>query len=417
MSQPLFAPLREQRFRALVTGRTFAYFGNAVAPFALAFAVIDLTGSAVDLGIVVGARSIANILLVLFGGVLADRLPRSVILQGTETAAALTQATIAASVLCGFASVPLLVGLSLVNGAVSAISLPAAASLTPLTVPGTLLTQANALVRLLSNVGRIAGAGLAGILVAVAGSGWALAGNALLFVAAALSYHRIRLPGGDRIPGSRPLAELAEGWREFRSRSWVWLVVLQFMVVNAVNSGAIVVIGPLVADDTFGRTGWGLALAVQTAGALLGGVLAAHWRPRRMLFLGVALVMVDALPMIALGVTPYLAPLLLAMFLGGIALEQFSVAWDVSLQENVPPDKLARVYSYDMLGSFLALPLGQISAGPLAEHAGRETTLIGGAVLVVVTTALVLCSPRIRGLVRREPVSPGAPAGGSPGSR
>jgi MFS family permease len=417
MSQPLFAPLREQRFRALVTGRTFAYFGNAVAPFALAFAVIDLTGSAVDLGIVVGARSIANILLVLFGGVLADRLPRSVILQGTETAAALTQATIAVSVLCGFASVPLLVGLSLVNGAVSAISLPAAASLTPLTVPGTLLTQANALVRLLSNVGRIAGAGLAGILVAVAGSGWALAGNALLFVAAALSYHRIRLPGGDRIPGSRPLAELAEGWREFRSRSWVWLVVLQFMVVNAVNSGAIVVIGPLVADDTFGRTGWGLALAVQTAGALLGGVLAAHWRPRRMLFLGVALVMVDALPMIALGVTPYLAPLLLAMFLGGIALEQFSVAWDVSLQENVTPDKLARVYSYDMLGSFLALPLGQISAGPLAEHAGRETTLIGGAVLVVVTTALVLCSPRIRGLVRREPVSPGAPAGDSPGSR
>ncbi|WP_410620738.1 MFS transporter [Amycolatopsis sp. cmx-8-4] len=414
MSLPLLAPLREHRFRALVTGRTFADFGNAVAPFALAFAVVDLTGSAVDLGIVVGARSIANILLVLFGGMLADRLPRSVILQGTETAAALTQATIAASVLCGFASVPLLVGLSLVNGAVSAISLPAAASLTPLTVPSALLTQANALLRLLSNVGRIAGASLAGVLVAFAGSGWALAGNALLFVAAALSYHRIRLPSGDRIPGSRPLAELAEGWREFRSRSWVWLVVLQFMLVNAVNSGAIVVIGPLVADDTFGRTGWGLALAVQTAGALLGGVLAAHWRPRRMLFLGVALVMADALPMIALGVTPYLAPLLLAMFLGGVALEQFSVAWDVSLQENIPPEKLARVYSYDMLGSFLALPLGQISAGPLAEHAGRETTLVGGAVLVVVTTALVLCSPQIRGLVRRTPV---APAGGSPGSR
>ncbi|MEV6876984.1 MFS transporter [Amycolatopsis sp. NPDC051128] len=403
----LLAPLREPRFRALVTGRTFADFANAVAPFALAFAVIDLTGSAVDLGIVVGARSVANILLVLFGGMLADRLPRSVILQGTETAAAITQAAIAVSVLCGFASVPLLVGLSLVNGAVSAISLPAAAALTPLTVPITLLAQANALVRLLSNTGRIAGAGLAGILVAFAGSGWALAGNALLFVAATLSYRRIRLPDGDRIPGSRPLAELAEGWREFRSRSWVWLVVLQFMLVNAINSGAITVLGPLVADDTFGRTSWGLALAVRTAGALLGGVIAAHWRPRRMLFFGVALVMVNALPIVALGVTPYLAPLLLAMFLGGIAIEQFSVAWDVSLQENVPPDKLARVYSYDMLGSFLALPLGQISAGPLAEHAGRESTLLGGAVLVVATTALVLCSSQIRGLVRRTPVSAG----------
>ncbi|KDN23266.1 MFS transporter [Amycolatopsis rifamycinica] len=407
MTAPLLAPLREARFRALVTGRTLADFGNAVAPFALAFAVVDLTGSAVDLGIVVGARSIANVLLLLFGGMLADRLPRSVILQGTETAAALTQAAVAVSVLCGFASVPLLAGLGLVNGAVSAISLPAAASLTPSTVPPALLAQANALVRLLSNTGRIAGAGLAGVLVAFAGSGWALAANSLLFLAAALAYRRIRLPGGERVPGRRPLAELAEGWREFRSRSWVWLVVLQFMIVNAVNAGALRVIGPLVADDTFGRTGWGLALAVQTAGALLGGVLAAHWQPRRMLLFGVALIMVDALPMLALGQTPYLLPLLAAMFLSGVAIEQFAVAWDVSLQENIPPDKLARVYSYDMLGSFVAMPLGQISAGPLAEHAGRTATLLGGAALIVGATALVLCSAQVRGLVRRAPVGPG----------
>ncbi|MBE8525207.1 MFS transporter [Amycolatopsis sp. H6(2020)] len=407
MTTPLLTPLREARFRALVTGRSLADFGNAVAPFALAFAVVDLTGSAVDLGIVVGARSIANVLLLLFGGMLADRLPRSVILQGTETAAALTQAAIAASVLCGFASIPLLAGLGLVNGAVSAISLPAAASLTPSTVPSALLAQANALVRLLSNTGRIAGAGLAGVLVALAGSGWALAGNSLLFLAAALAYRRIRLPRGERLPGSRPLAELAEGWREFRARSWVWLVVLQFMIVNAVNAGALLVIGPLVADDTFGRTGWGFALAVQTAGSLLGGVLAAHWQPRRMLLAGVALIMVDALPMLALGQTPYLLPLLAAMFLSGVAIEQFSVAWDVSLQENIPPDKLARVYSYDMLGSFVAMPLGQISAGPLAEHAGRSATLFGGAALIAGATALVLCSSQVRGLVRKAPVGPG----------
>ncbi|MFB9682856.1 MFS transporter [Amycolatopsis plumensis] len=407
MTTPLLAPLREARFRALVTGRSLADFGNAVAPFALAFAVVDLTGSAVDLGIVVGARSIANVLLLLFGGMLADRLPRSVILQGTETAAALTQGAIAASVLCGFSSIPLLAGLGLVNGAASAISLPAAASLTPLTVPSALLTPANALVRLLSNTGRIAGAGLAGVLVAFAGSGWALAGNSLLFLGAALAYGRIRLPRGERVPGRRPLAELAEGWREFRARSWVWLVVLQFMIVNAVLSGALRVIGPLVADSTFGRTAWGLALAVQTAGSLLGGVVAAHWQPRRMLFAGVAWVLAGALPMLALGETPYLVPLLAAMFLSGVALEQFAVAWDVSLQENIPPDKLARVYSYDMLGSFIAMPVGQIAAGPVAEHAGLSATLLGGAALVVAATVPVLCSSQVRGLVRRAPVGPG----------
>ncbi|WIX85246.1 MFS transporter [Amycolatopsis sp. DG1A-15b] len=409
MTASLLAPLRAAPFRALVAGRSLAQFGNAVAPFALAFAVVDLTGSAVDLGIVVGARSLANVLLLLFGGMLADRLPRSVILQGTETAAALTQAVVAASVLCGFASIPLLAGLGFVNGAVSAISLPAAASLTPSTVPGSLLTQANALVRLLSNTGRIAGAGLAGVLVAFAGSGWALAANSLLFLAAALAYRRIRLPRGERLPGSRPLAELAEGWREFRARAWVWLVVLQFMIVNAVTAGALLVLGPLVADDTFGRTGWGFALAGQTAGSLVGGVLAAHWQPRRMLFTGVAVVMAGALPMLALGRTPYLLPLLAAMFLSGVALEQFSVAWDVSLQENIPPDKLARVYSYDMLGSFVAMPIGQLTAGPLAEHAGRSATLAGGAALVVVATALVLCSSQVRGLVRRAPAGSDAP--------
>ncbi|ADJ49574.1 membrane spanning protein [Amycolatopsis mediterranei S699] len=407
MTTSLVAPLREAPFRALVTGRSLAQFGNAVAPFALAFAVVDLTGSAVDLGIVVGARSLANVLLLLFGGMLADRLPRSVILQGTETAAALTQAAVAASVLCGFASVPLLAGLGFVNGAVSAISLPAAAALTPSTVPGSQLTQANALVRLLANTGRIAGAGLAGVVVAFAGSGWALAGNSLLFLGAALAYRRIRLPRGERVPGSRPLAELAEGWREFRARAWVWLVVLQFMIVNAATAGALLVIGPLVADDTLGRTGWGFALAMQTAGSLLGGVLAAHWQPRRMLFTGVAVVSAGALPMLALGWKPSLLPLLAAMFLAGVALEQFSVAWDVSLQENIPPDKLARVYSYDMLGSFVAMPLGQIAAGPLAEHAGRSATLFGGAALVVVATALVLCSSQVRGLVRRVPAGPG----------
>ncbi len=400
----LLVPLRRRNFRYLVAGRTFGYFANAVAPFALAFAVLDLTGSAVDLGLVVGARSLANVLLVLFGGVLADRLPRSVILQGTETAAALTQAAIAVSVLCGFSSLPLLVSLSLVNGAVSAISLPAASSLTPLTVPAEQLSQANALVRMLSNGGRIAGAGLAGILVAAAGSGWTLAVNALLFLAAALTYRRISLPRSARVPGSRPLAELIEGWHEFRARSWVWLVVLQFMIVNAVNAGALLVIGPLIADDTFGRTGWGFALALETAGSFFGGILAARWQPRRMLMIGVALTAVDAVPLFVLGISPSLVPVLFAMFLAGVTIEQFAIAWDVSLQENVPADKLARVYSYDILGSLIAMPIGQLSAGPIAEHAGREATLIGAAVIVAAVTALVLCSKQIRGLVRHRPV-------------
>ncbi|WP_432847265.1 MFS transporter [Amycolatopsis sp. CA-161197] len=401
----LLEPLRGRSFRALATGRTLATFANAVAPVALAFAVLDLTGSAVDLGLVVGVRSVANIALLLFGGVLADRLPRSVIMQGTEVAAGVTQGVLAVSVLCGFASIPFLVGLSAVNGAVAAISLPAAAAITPQTVSRDQLSQANALIRLLTNTGRVAGAGAAGIVVAVAGSGWAVAVNALLFFAAAFAYRGIRLPRGARIAAGHPIADLIAGWHEFRSRAWVWIVVVQFAFVNAAGLGTLVVIGPVVADDTFGRTGWGLALAVQTAGSMLGGLIAARWQPRRAMFVGVLLVTAEALPVLSLGLWPALIPLLVAMVLAGLAMEQFSVVWDVALQENIPSDRLARVYSYDMLGSLAAMPIGQIAAGPLVEHLGREPVLLGCGVLIVVATLLALSSRQVRGLVRYKPVA------------
>jgi len=399
----LTAPLRHADFRRLVTGRTFAEFGNAIAPVALAFAVLDVSGSAVDLGLVVGARSLANVVLVLFGGVLADRLPRSVILQGTETAAAITQAAIAVSVLGGFASVPLLLGLSMANGAVSAIALPASSSIVPQTVPTQLLQQANALNRMLSNTGRFVGAAAGGVLVAAFGSGWAIGANAVLFLVAALAYRRLRIARSERTGKSRPFAELAEGWHEFRSRTWLWVVVLQFMLVNAAAAGGIFVIGPTVADGTFGRAGWGLVLAAETLGWVLGGVVAAHWRPHRALAIGVAFVLCNAIPLVALAKAPNLVLLVAVMLLTGCAIEMGAVAWDVSLQENVPADKLARVYSYDVLGSIIAVPIGQVAAGPLAEHWGREPVLLSGAALIVVATLLALSSKQVRRLRRRTP--------------
>lgn len=403
MNAGLTAPLRYGNFRALTDGRTATELGNAIAPVALAFVVLDLTGSVVDLGIVVGARSVANVVLVLLGGMLADRLPRSFILQGTTLLAAVTQAGIAVSVLCGFSSIPLLIALSFVNGAAAALSLPAAAALTPLTIPADLLTQGNALVRMGSNSGRITGLALGGVLVAAMGSGWTIGVSAALFLLASAAYRAVRLPVVARVERARPLAELADGWREFRSRTWVWVVVAQFMVVNAVIAGCVVVLGPAIADDTIGRGAWGFVLAAQTAGAFAGGVLAARWRPRRVLRIGVAVTVVEAIPMLTLAWAPAVIPLLIAMFTAGVALEQFVVAWDVSLQENIPPDRLARVYSYDMLGSFIALPAGEIAAGPLAEHFGVAATLTGGAALIVLTTAAALLCRDVRTLARRQP--------------
>lgn len=408
-----WAPLRHRSFRRLAGGRLLVYFANAMAPVALAFAVLDATGSLTDLGIVVGARSLANVALLLVGGVVADRVRRTVVLQGSALAAAGVQGAIAVSVLLEAVSIPLLVLLSVLNGALAALSLPASAALTPQTVPASLIRPANALMRMGTNLGAIAGSSLAGIVAAVFGPGWGLAGNAVAFCGAAVCFLGVTAaPVAATGERTRPLRELREGWREFTARSWVWIVVVQFAVVNAVVAGGIHVLGPVVADDTFGRGVWGVVLAAQMAGAVAGGVLAARSRARRALLIGVAMVAVESLPLVVLAQAPGVLLLGVAMFLNGVALEQFGVAWDVSLQQNIPPDKLARVYSYDALGSFAALPLGEMAAGPLAAHFGVRGTLLGGAALVVCATAAALCSGQVRALTTVAPEPKPVPAAG-----
>ncbi|MCX2969310.1 MULTISPECIES: MFS transporter [Streptomyces] len=403
----LRVPLRHRNFRNLAAGRLLMYFANAMAPIVLAFAVLDLTGSTTDLGLVVGTRSVANVTLLLLGGVIADRLSRTLVLEGSAVAACVAQGLIAVGVLLGHTSIPMLMVLSLINGAVSAMSLPASAALTPQTVPAELLRPANAVMRMGVNTGMIGGSSLGGVLVAAFGPGWGLACNAVAFLAAAVFFFGVRVDDSatERAETPHVLRELREGWREFTSRAWVWVVTLQFMVVNAAVAGGVLVLGPVVADETIGRSAWGFVLGAQMLGALVGGFVAARMRTRRALFLGVAVTAFDAVPLIVLAEAPHVALLSAAMFCNGVALEQFGVAWDLSLQQNIPQDRLARVYSYDALGSFVALPVGEVGAGLLAEHVGTHTTLLLAAGVVLVPTVAALAHPQVRHLTVKTPAA------------
>jgi MFS family permease len=192
------------------------------------------------------------------------------------------------------------------------------------------------------------------------------------------------------------IADIREGWAEFSGRRWVWTVVAQFAVLNAAFVGATTVLGPVVADGSFGRAGWGLVVAAQTVGLALGALIALRWRPRHALGIGVALMAVTALPVLALAVAPALLTLLVAFALGGVAVELFAIAWDHALQSNVPRAVLSRVYSYDMVGSFVAVPLGEALVGPLAHTVGTPTTLIGCAVVIVVATVVAASTRSVR---------------------
>ena len=411
------APMRQRSFRFLLAGRTIDTLGNSIAPIALAFAVLDLTGSASDLGLVVGIRTLVNVVFLLFGGVLADRLPKNLLMVGSCLAAAVTQAAVATLVLTGHATIPLLIVLSAVNGMAAALALPASASILPQTVPAEVRQQANGINRLFFSTAMIIGAPVAGVLVAGIGPGWGIATDAATFLLAAACFALVRLPATATPAVSEGktniLQDLRTGWSEFRSRTWLWVVVAAFGVLNAGASGGTYVLGPVVADDTIGRRSWGFVLAAVTAGNIVGALVAIRLRVSRLLLLGCASCFAYALPVLVLGVRPQFAVLVAAGFVTGAMMEQFNIAWDTTMQEHIPADKLARVYSYDMVGSFLAIPIGQIAVGPIAHAVGLRPTLIGLAVLMTLAVVFMVSSRDVRTLRHKRPEPADRPVGES----
>lgn len=395
------APLREREFRLLFLGRTISIAGTAIAPIALAFAVLELTDSLSALGLVLAARTVPQIAFLLLGGVWADRLPRHKVMVGSNLTSGAAQALVALLLLTGTAELWQLVALQLVGGASSAFFFPASSGIVPQTVPRTLLQPANALLRLSLNSTQIAGAAAGGVLVATAGSGWALAFDALTFFAAAAVLALMRIPPTARIVATNVLADLREGWQEFSSRTWLWAIVVGFGFLNATQQGSSHVLGPAIArDELGGAAAWGLILAGQAAGLVLGGLLLLRYRPQRPLLVGCGAVALMAPGLLLLALHAPVGAIAAAYVLTGFGMELFGVLWDLSLQEHVPQEKLSRVYSYDALGSFVLIPIGLAAAGPVAQAVGREATLVGAAAVVLLVTLAMVSIRDVRRLER-----------------
>ena len=400
-------PLREREFRLLFLGRTISFTGSAFANVALAFAVLDLTGSKADLGFVLAARALPQLLFLLAGGIWADRLPRHRVMVGSNLLSAAAQGAVAALLLSGHARIWELIVLAAAGGSSAAFFFPASTGIVPQTVSASMLQGANALLRLGLNSSMIAGASLGGLLIAFSGPGWGLAVDALSFALAALAFSFVRVPAARVAAEHRPgaLSELRIGWTEFVSHTWVWVVVVAFFFVNAAYAGGTMVLGPVIADTVIGRETWGLVLAAQTTGMLAGAFVAMRVHVRRLL-LGVTCVAAFSFLPLTLALHPAPWLLMIAAFLCGLAMEQFGVAWETSLQHHIPEDRLARVYSYDMLGSIAAVPLAQLVVGPVSGLAGITATLLGCAVIQVAATLLMVASRSVRSVENTPSVAP-----------
>jgi predicted MFS family arabinose efflux permease len=397
-------PLGERPYLLLFSATTVTTLGDAVAAIALAFAVLDLHGAkATDLGIVIAARQAANAAVLLFGGVLSDRLPRNRVLVGASLVQGAAQAATASFVLSGGATVAILAGLQTVYGAGQGFVIPAEVGLVPQTVSSERLQEANALRGLTRNLIFVVGPALGGAIVVAGSPGIALAIDAATFVVAALLLAEISIPPRtELVPGSRFFHELREGWREFASRTWLWTSVVLFGIGNVFfmfwN-----VLGPVEAKARLGGAGaWATILVANGIGAVVGGLVAYRYRPPRPLVAAVAWPTLYVLQLVALAARAPTWAIALASFFGGLSIAVHLTLWFTILQREVPEHAQSRVTSYDALGSFVLTPLGTAIAGPLAAALGTPNALWLAAAAVLVSNTSILLVPSVWSIRRRE---------------
>jgi MFS family permease len=318
-------------------------------------------------------------------------------------ATAVTQGAAAALVISGHADLWMLTGIEAVNGAASAFTFPAMMGIVPLIVDRTRLQPANALLAFSRSGLTVIGPAVAGLLVVTVGPGWALAFDAMTYVIAILCLWQVRLPRRDlaTVPERTSMfTELRDGWSEFRSRTWLWVVVVVFGLLNAIHFGAIGVLGPLVSTrvPALGAGGWGLALSAEAVGTVAATVVMLRVSFRYPLRVGMIAIAAIAVPIVMLGLSPSTWPLVFAMFVAGSGTELFGVGWSTAMQEHIPEAVLSRVSSYDALGSFVAMPLGSLLFGLLADRFDPEPVLIVSGVVYVLLALGTLLSRSVRDL-------------------
>jgi MFS family permease len=394
--------LEAPRFRLLFAAQTISVLGDNIAPIALAFAVIGLGGSAVDLGLVLAARAVPMALLVVPAGVVADRFGRHRALIASDLVSFAAQAGLAAILLAGQARLWQVIVLQVAYGTAAAVFLPASSGLVPETVPPERLQDANSLVYFTFGLASVVGPALAGVLVATSSPGWAIAADALTFAASASILLRLALP--------KPAAEadrksfrtdLALGWREVRSRTWILVSIADFGLFGFFVFGCFFVLGPVIAEESLGGAGsWAAIVAMFGLGAVAGSIIASRVRPARPLVATFCASLAFS-PALALLAVPAALPALAAGWAGaGIALGFGGVIWETTLQERIPSAVRSRVSAYDWLASLSMRPLGYAAIGPLAAAIGSDGALWLAAGAIIAFTGATLCVPGIRRIER-----------------
>ncbi len=392
-----FPVLAYRDFRLLLADRLLAPAAFAFSLVGVSFAVLYTTGSTADLSYVLAAQIAPSLVFTLVGGVFADRFPPQWIIVAANCMIAVGEGAFGLLVLAGHPQLWQMLLLETLSGTGMAIFYPAAQAVVPRLVPGDLVQEAFAISRLAMNAGQMGGAVVAGLCVAAFGPGWALLACGVGMLGSVPMLLSIRTARNIRVQSTGMLRELREGWSEFRSHTWLWVIVAQFGVILMAWYGGFQILGPVVAKtDLGGPAAWGAITAAESVGLIAGGIVSLRFTPRRPMLFVVVIGAAIAISPISLAMLWPLPVICLAALGLGITMEIMMVQWTVALARHIPPGKLARVSSYDALGSVMAMPIGALIAGPLAAAIGVSATQYGAAALILVASALALIPRDVR---------------------
>lgn len=398
------AVLRNPNVAKMFVAYLVSFTGTAMAPIAMAFGVLELTGSTKDGAIVIAAPTLASIAVLLFGGVIADRTSRQRTIYSSELLAMAAQGTLAFLFLSDFATVPLLTLFMLVNGVAMAFHAPAATGFIIQLVDEKDLQATNALLGTARNGAIAGGAALGGVLVAAFGAGITLLIDALSFAVSAILVFSVKPKAQIAPEAASVLEDLRLGWNEFTSHTWLWVMVLQFSFVLAGAESVFGLIGPAVVREQMGGAiDWGLIASAYGLGTLAGGLVGMKVRPRYPMRFSTLLVFFFAGVPLMLSLPAPVYVVAFAAFCGGTAGQIFAVIWYTTLQRKIPAHMLSRVSAYDHLGSIGLAPLGIVVAGYAYEVLGFRPTLLLAAALVIIPTTLALCVRDVRMMTNEKP--------------
>ena len=411
--------LKHRPFALLWTGQTVSRLGDSLHRIALAWWVLEKTGSATAMGTVLVLSQIPLLIFLLIGGIVVDRLPRLRIMFLSDILSGSVVTFIAVFAWLNLLQIWHIYVASLLFGFVEAFFFPAYHSVIPQITPSDMLTSANSLNGLSGRVTGIIGPMLGASLVAAGGTPLAFTFDALSFFISALCVFPILRSGlydlqkreeetsvADKQRTVRDMlrqgvADFREGWNVIVTIPWIWITIVIFGFLNIMESSPRAVSMPfLIKNDLHADVGLlGTFGSFFSAGYVVGMLwLGQYKRLRHRGLFGYLATMINGAILLLFGLKLPIPVLVGSMFVFGVCMSVFGLIWTNTLQEMVPHDKLGRVYSIDALGSWVLLPIGFAIAGWATDLVGAPMVFLVGGVGTIALTLLGLSHPAIRNL-------------------